>query len=77
MAWVGKNLQSHLVPTLCHGQGHFPLAQVAQNTQNGSENVFILNFINLLLGCQEGGAHPCWSMLQSMNCSTQTKVWRG
>jgi len=31
MVWVGKNLIDHLVPPLCHGQGHLPLDQVAQS----------------------------------------------
>jgi len=30
MAWVGRDLKDHLVPTPCHGQGHFSLDQVAQ-----------------------------------------------
>lgn len=25
MAWAGRDLKGHLVPTLCLGQGHFPL----------------------------------------------------
>jgi len=29
MAWVGKDLKDHLVPALCHGQGHLPLHEVA------------------------------------------------
>ena len=31
MVWVGKDLKDHLVPPPCHGQGHLPLAQVAQS----------------------------------------------
>jgi len=30
MAWVGKNLKAHAVPTHCHGQGCYPPAQAAQ-----------------------------------------------
>lgn len=26
MAWLGKDLQNHLVPTPCHGKGHCPQA---------------------------------------------------
>jgi len=31
MVWVRRDLKDHLVPTPCHGQGHFPLDQVAQS----------------------------------------------
>ena len=30
MVWVGRDLNDHLVPTLCREQGHLPLDQVAQ-----------------------------------------------
>lgn len=28
--WVGRDLKAHSVPSPCHGQGHFPLAQSFQ-----------------------------------------------
>ena len=31
MVWVGKDLEDHRVPTLCHRQGHLPLDQVAHS----------------------------------------------
>jgi len=31
MVWVGRDLIDLLDPTLCHGQGHLPLDQVAQS----------------------------------------------
>ena len=30
MAWIGQDLNDHLVPTPCHGQGYHPAAQTAQ-----------------------------------------------
>lgn len=29
MVWDGEHLKAHLIPTLCRGQGHLPLALVA------------------------------------------------
>lgn len=38
MLWVGRDLTEHLVHKTCHGQGHFPLHQIAQNpAQSGLE----------------------------------------
>jgi len=34
MAWVGRDLKGHPVPTPCHGQGCHPAAQAAQGPPN-------------------------------------------
>jgi len=39
MVWDERDLEDHLVPTPCHGQGHLPLDQVAQSSVEGKDNL--------------------------------------